>query len=254
MAKTSNEFARYQKADAPVKQRIIGLSLGEVGSRKTSFWLEAPAPIVVFSFDRGLEGVVERYQHDKSIYVAEYDWSPNPDEETLTQEQAIELREKFTADFEHAIQVARTVIIDKETDLWELFRYAEFGAPNDAPRNYPALNQRYRRLINMPKSLDINFGLIEGMKDEWVSKVNKKTGATGAASSGNRIRAGFGELDGLVHMVMTHSGVSPKTWQIAVGKMRGPGAPELAGETIPSLSFSEFGQLAFPESSVTDWE
>jgi hypothetical protein len=250
----SSPFARFQKANEEVRQRIIGLSAGDVGSRKTSFWLEAPGPIVIISLDKGLEGVVQRYQDDKEIYVAEYEWSPNPDDPTMTQDQAVELRDKITEDFESAIQNARTVIIDKENDLWELFRYAEFGAPNDAPRNYPALNQRYRRLINMPKSLDINFGCIDGLKDEWVSQVNRKTGSRGAVASGNRIRAGFGELDGLVHIVLNHTGVSPDTWGITVGKARGPGGFDIAGKELSNLSFPEFAWLVFPDSLKSDWE
>lgn len=253
MAK-NDTFARYQKADGSARQRIIGLSDGEPGSRKTSFWLEAPGPIVIISLDLGLEGVVERYHKDKEIYVAEYSWAPNPDDDMgLTQEAAVELRDKITGDFEHAIQNARTVLIDKETDLWELFRYAEFGSPNDAPRNYPALNQRYRRLINMPKSTDINFGCIEGMKDEWVSKTNKKTGAQGAVASGNRIRAGFGELAGLVHVELHHSGVNEETWDINVGKARGPGGFAIAGNSVGNLTFPEFAMLVFPDSDESDW-
>lgn len=254
MKPTKTDWSGYTRADTTDKQRIIGLSIGEPGSRKTSFWLEAPGPIVLYSFDKGSEGVASRImreQPDKEIYVKEYEWTPTID---LEQSAAIDLRDEFTADFEQAIQKARTVVIDKEGDLWELFRYAEFGAPNDAPRNYPALNQRYRRIINMPKSLDINFGLIEGMKDEWGSKVNKKTGAQGAASTGNRIRAGFGELDGLVHVCLQHTGVSPDTWGLHVGKSRGPGGHEIAGQDFPALSFSDFAQLAFPESTPEDWQ
>lgn len=239
-------FSRFQRATNEIKPRIIGLSIGEPGSRKTSFWLEAPGPIVVFSFDKGMEGVVERVLNenpDKEIYVSEYEWSPTAD---LDQKEAVDLRDKVEEDFQHACQSARTVLIDKEQDLWELMRYAEFGAPNDAPRNYPALNQRYRHLINMPKSLDINFGLVEGMKDEWVSKTNVKTGAKGAVASGNRIRAGFGELDGLVHQVLFHSGTGPSTWQVEVGKTRGPGGHEIAGQEFPNLTFPEYAALVFP--------
>lgn len=254
LKRTTSEWDRYQNATTmTVKQRIIGLSFGEVGSRKTSFWLEAPGPIVVQSLDKGLEGVVERIlkdDPDKQIYVAEYDWSPTSD---LDQDEAVQLRDKFSEDFEHAIQHARTVLWDKENDVWELFRYAEFGAPNDAPRNYPQLNQRYRRLVNMPKALDINFGCIAGMRDEWVSKVNKKTGAQGAAASGNRVRTGFGELDGLVHMVLLHTGTSPETWQMEVGKVRGPGAADVAGKIFDNMTFPEFAMLVFPDSSPEDW-
>lgn len=251
MAKS--QWDRYTKADDSVKHRLIWLSVGDPGSRKSSFALEAPGPVVMFSFDQGMEGVVDRVVKNdpkKEIYVKEYAWMPTDD---TGQQEAIELRDEFTEDFEHAIQHARTVVIDKETDLWELFRYAEFGAPNDAPRNYPALNQRYRRIINMPKATDINFGLIEGMKDEWGSKVNKKTGAQGAASTGNRIRAGFGELDGLVHQVFMHKGVSPATWSIEVGKSRGPGGHEVAGSDVGNLSFPELASLIFPDSTDEEW-
>lgn len=257
---TNTTWSRYTRATTEEKQRLIGLSCGEPGSRKTTFWLEAPGPIVIFSLDQGLEGVVAKVlekEPEKEIYVKEYLWQPNPDDDvSKLQDDAIAIRDEFAGDFEHAIQNARTIVVDKETQLWELYRYAEFGAPNDAPRNYPMLNQRYRRIINMVKAADCNFGLIEDMKDEWVSKTNKKTGAQGAVASGNRIRAGFGELDGLVHLVLTHTGVGPDDWAVDVGKARGPGGHEVAGQTFAFAdvpSFVELAQLIYPSSSEGDW-
>jgi hypothetical protein len=251
-----NPFDRYTRAtvDEYNIHRLIGLSIGEPGSRKSSFWLEGPAPIVVLSFDRGMEGVVDRILRDvspdKEVYVKEYEWLPTTD---TSQQEAINLRDQYTADFENAIQNARTVIVDTETDLWELFRYAEFGAANDAPRNYPALNQRYRRLINAVKSTNCNLGLIERCKDEWVSSVNKKTGAKGAVGSGNRIRSGFGELDGLVHQVLYHTGVGPDTWKIEVGKARGEAGADVAGQTFDNIDFPTFSQMLFPCSDESEW-
>jgi hypothetical protein len=245
--------SRFEKANAPLKHRIIARSTGEVGTGKTTFWLGAPAPIVIFSFDKGLEGVIEPYQEKKDIYLAEYDWHPTED---LTQEDAVALRDKFTTDFEVAIQNARTVVIDKETDLWELFRYAEFGGPNDAPRNYPKLNQRYRRYINMPKSLDINFGTIQGMKDEWktISSVDRNSGAVKekGASTGHRIPSGFGELDALVHINLHHRREKGE-FLIDVGKSRGPGGHDIQDQTFPGLTFVDFAQLVFPSTDETDW-
>lgn len=252
----ASPFDRYQRAtiEAYQKFRVIGLSIGEPGARKTSFWLEAPGPIVSFSFDRGLEGVVDRVlkeQPDKEIYVKEYNWSPRRDQDF--QEQAKDLRDQFEEDFDHAIANARTVILDKENDLWELYRYAEFGPEaNEAPRNYPALNQRYREMINKPKDTDINFGLIEGMRDEWGSMV-KKSGAQGAAATGRRIRQGFKELDGLVHVCLLHTGLGPADWAFEVGKVRGAGAINVAGQTFQNLTFPEFSQLLFPESDESCW-
>jgi hypothetical protein len=259
--KASAEWARYQKATVAdyTRHRLIGLSVGEPGSRKTSFWLEAPGPIVVFSMDRGLEGVIDRILRDspdKDVYVKEYDWFPS--EEAFTMEDAQAIREELTADHEHAVAHARTIIWDKEGDIWSLFRYAEFGNNdgkiNGTPLNYPALNQRYRRLINLAKSTSVNFGCIEGMKDEWGKSVNKKTGAQGAAATGNRIRVGFNELDGLVHLQLTHTGLSPADWGIAVGKSRGPGGHAVAGQNIGNCTFQEFSCLVFPDSDISEWE
>lgn len=252
-----NEFARYEKATGEARQRLIWRGFGEPGSRKTSFGLEAPGPIVVFSFDKGLEGVIERYQNDKDIYVKEYDWSPTED---LDQENAIALRDEFIGDFEHAIQHARTVLIDKETDLWELFRYAEFGAPNDAPRNYPQLNQRYRKYMNMPKATDINFGVIQGMKDEWKTVTKRDGSGEKGANTGRRIPQGFGELEGLVHLNLYHKGQSTRSWAIEVGKARGPGALDVCEkrfgpeEGFENLTFTEFAMLVFPGTDEGDWQ
>lgn len=257
MAKSSNPLDRFPRAEASSKQRLIGLSIGEVGSRKTSFWLEGPAPVVLFSFDHGTEGVVDRLLDDgKEIYIKEYLWVPKGVDADEDKDKAVALRDEFEADYEAALANARTVIIDKETDLWELFRFAEFGAPNDDPKNYAALNQRYRKLWKDAKAGDVNLGLIERMKDKWGMVAGGSKG-TRLGKTDLRQRSGWGELADEVHFVLTHSGVNPDTWNIEVGKMRGPGALDVAGqeytfEMIPT--FKEFAQLVFPESSEGDWE
>jgi hypothetical protein len=204
--------------------------------------------------DKGMEGVVDRILREsglkKEVYVKEYEWMPTTD---TSQQEAIDLRDGLTEDYEIAVQNARTVVMDKENDIWEMFRYAEFGSMNDTPRNYPALNQRYRRLINLAKATDVNVGFIAGMKDEWVKSVNKKTGAQGAVGSGNRIRAGFGELEGLVHQVLYHSGVGPETWAVEVGKARGEAGSEIAGQSFENLDFQTFAQTLFPSSDLSEW-
>lgn len=55
------------------------------------------------------------------------------------------MREDFEKDFAHACTVARTVIVDKESDAWEVFRYAEFGAPKaDARAKRGVLGQNIK--------------------------------------------------------------------------------------------------------------
>jgi hypothetical protein len=258
MAKSpSNPFDRYVKADDGIKNRLIWASFGEAGSGKTTFALTAPGPIVIQSLDMGLEGVVEPFTRDKEIYIAEYDWHPTDE---MDQDQAIDLRDKFIEDFEHAVLHARTVIWDKETDVWELFRYAEFGKPNDSPKDYAKLYQRYRRYINMPKSSDINFGLLQGMKSPWAMKATG-SGAKSLTKSPDRIRKGMDEIDALVHINLQHrrereagdEGGFKSVFYIDVGKSRGPGSRDVQDQTFQNLTFPEFAVQVFPDTDVEDW-
>lgn len=244
--------SRFERSGGLLKHRLIARSYGEVGTGKTHFWLTAPGPIVVQSFDQGLEGVALEQYALKDIYPIEYDWSPTKD---LSQDDAIALRDTFIEDYEYALKHARTILWDKETDVWELFRYAQFGEPNDAPRNYPQLNQHYRKIVNMAKATDVNFGLIQGMKDEWITvKKRKASGEVteAGAASGRRKSSGFGELDGLVHLNLFHDRLDGKM-SITVGKARGPGGHDIQDQTFEDLSFAEFAQLVFPESDEGSW-
>ncbi len=259
MAKTTDPLAGFHRATSAEynKHRLIGISCGEPGSRKTSFWLEAPGPIVIFSLDQGLEGVINRVldeQPHKDIRVCEYTWIPRKDDEDgALQQRAIEIRDEFTEKYEIAIQNARTVILDKESDWWSLYQYAEWGAERGEQRGYDGINSRMRGIINAAKATDINLGLIDSMKDQWGKVVNKRTGAVGSGPTGQRVRAGFKEAAGLVHLELTHSGVGPESWAMTVGKVRGPATGTIAGETYGPLSFGEFAQMVFPDSEESEW-
>ncbi len=210
------------------------------------------------SFDRGLEGVVERFQDQKDIYVSEYDWAPAPGA-SLEQSAAEDLRDKFIEDYEHALQHARTLVIDKETDMWGLFKFAEFGvSEKGAPQDWDTLKSRVRRLINMAKPLDLNLGVIQSMKNEWVSQINPGSGKKGITQSGNRIRAGMDDIESLVHINIEHRRLKragePSIFEMEVGKSRGPGSPDVQDQTFRGLSFREFGCLVFPDTTFKDWQ
>ena len=253
MTKRAN--GNFVKADQDAALRLIGASYGEQKVGKTSFWLSAPGPIYVQSFDYGLEGVIQKFQREKDIYVREYDWAPGQledqdDWETLRTE-ARSIRDTFLADFEIALKNGRTIVWDKETEVWELFRYAEFGGPSDAPKDYPKLNQRYRYHLRRPYERGLNFGLIQGLKDKWVSKADKRTGEMKPHFTGDRVRSGFGEIGPLVQIDMWHTRERGKFY-INVGGCRQNA--ELQDQTFEGLSFPEIAQLVFPDSSFKDWE
>lgn len=245
-----DKFARFKKADNTLKHRIIANSVGEVGTGKTHFWLTAPGPIVVQTMDLGLEGVVEPFTAQKDIYVADYDIGQTIGE-SFTHAKAVESRNKFIEDFEDAIQKAHTIIWDRETDVFRLFQFAEFGT-DDAygaapPKDWDKLKDTIRRMIAMAKASDVNFGLIQGMRNEW-KKAGKVMGQTGA-----RIASGMEDIDALVHINLFHVREG-KDFSISVGKSRGPGAGDVQGETFAGIDFPTLAQLIFPDSQAEDWE
>lgn len=259
MAKTESRFV---KAGEDVRHRIIAASYGEVGTGKTTWWLGAPAPIFIQSFDRGLEGVVESFAKDKDIRVAEYELM-NPDGSELDQDRGIEVRDKFIEDYEYALKHARTIVWDKETDVYDAFKYAEqgsvYGDSGTKPLDWDRLHARLRRLINMAKATDVNFGLIQGMKNEWgKGGVNQNTGKKGIVATGGRVRKGMADVDALVHINIEHVRVpgadgEPSKFVLNVGKSRGPGSKDVQDQQFENLTFAEFAQLVFPESSEEDW-
>lgn len=248
----------FEKIDGEGKQRIIAASFGEVGTLKTSFWLTAPGPILIQSLDRGTEGVADVYMQahpKKSIYLAEYDANTHKlVQEDDAQAAAEEVAAKIESDFIKAIKEGvRTIFWDKETQIYEIFKYAMFGAPSDAPSNYYGLFQRYRALINEAKDADINFGVIQGMKTPWVSEM-KATGKMGAKpSTKDRVRRGMPEIEELMHLNLEHVIDGDGDFMINIGKVRGPGAREIQNKTVPYMEFPAFATLVFPLTEESDW-
>lgn len=255
MAKKGSDWKdRFTNAtEMDSKPRIIGLSDGEVGTAKTSFWLGAPAPIVVFSLDQGLQFTVDEFAAEKEILIREYEWMPD---DNLEQSEAQDIRDKLLEDYDIALLNARTILLDKETNIWELFRYAEFGAPKDSPLNYPELNARYRKFINKAKATDVNLGLIQSMKDDWGAKINPKNGKKGAEKTGNRVPQGFKEADELVHVVLHHVREDGQMAYV-VGKSRGPGSRSVQDRKFefldPLSGFRDFATTLFPDTEESDW-
>lgn len=280
MAKSKSALAsRFGLASEEVKRRIVASLDGEVGTGKSYFGLTGPQPIVVFNIDHGLEGVVEQFREEgKEIYEEKYAWVPNdvdPDdaegaEADDLQDLAKEIRAKFEKDIFYAIKNgARTLLVDTESRIWQVYRYAEFGAPNaDNPRNFDALNQRFESFIHKVKSSDdpVNLLLVRTMKDKWGNY-----GKNGGFGKGGREVWGYEHLPGMMGVELTFMQLPPKSeirkaveeeygegtgeFVIRFGKNRYNNAVnKLAFTVTPRCSFSELGVLLYPDTSTEDWE
>lgn len=267
----ANPFAGYERATATFTPRIIMALQGEVGCGKTDFALGAPGPIVVHTFDQGTEGVVEEHvARGKEIYLAKYDLGVEPGEE-VTHEAVVTLRDQFIANFEADINRARTIIIDRESDLWSYHVHAETGSDDKfaaAPaKDWPKIKAKIRRLVAMAKASKINLIIVQGMRNEWGKTVNPKTGNMTSTPTGNRIPDGMEEIVADVHIVADLRRVDqedgPSKFYLHVGKSRGPGSKLVQGQTfevvkpnddeVATFGFAEFAQLVFPDTSAEDW-
>lgn len=252
---TRPDFSRFVKADDSLTPRILASSDGEVGTGKTFWWLGAPGPIVIQTLDQGLEGVVEPFTKTKDIYIADYDLGLEPDA-VFDQDMAIAVREKWLEDFVQALKVARTIVWDRESDLFgTILSYAEFGDPKTGtPKDWDALKGFERKMIAMAKAkAGLNFGIIRGLRNEWVSKVNPSNGRKGITQSGERIPAGMEEVDALVHINLHHK-FENGVFSVSCSKSRGPGAGAVQGETFENCDFKTLACLIFPDSTDADWE
>ena len=249
--KKATNWGNFELVSEDMPHRLIWRSFGPEKSGKNHFGLTAPGPVAIQSFDIGLEGVVEKFRKEgKEVRRTEYEFDKND----CSQEAAIELRDRFIEDFETALKVARTIQWDTETELWEVWRYAEFGEASDAPKNYVALNAKYRDLIQRAYNADVNLQLIQKVKEKWgtVKKINRQGQSVDSPyPTGEMEPTGFKELGYLVQANLRHSWSKEEGFVVHVLNCRQN--MEIAGESYPALSFPEMGQLVFPDSSESEW-
>lgn len=265
MAKAAQGLAsRFTLASDRVKHRTIASIEGEVGTGKTYFTLTAPGPVLIQNIDKGTEGVVEQFrQQGKEIYEEKYLWEPgdvdeaegNVKAEEQLKEEAIEVRNKWERDAFYAMDNGvRTLTMDNESRIWQVYRYAEFGGPNSGDmKDYDKLNQRFEALINRAKERDVNLFLIRAMKDRWgmFGSVNPKTGKKSFAKSGREVW-GYEHLPGVVFTELTFLyNPDTKEYSIKVGKCRHN--ENLQFDTVPRCSFPELGTLMIEGSNEEDW-
>jgi hypothetical protein len=256
----------FKLANAAVPHRLIVAVDGLERQGKTHFALSAPGPLSYQSLDIGHEGVIEKFQSDKTIHLATYQTHIK---KGMTAEAAMQLCapvwEAFVEDYRLFLSSAetgkvRSGIIDTASDLWEVQRLARFGKLTQVmPHNYTALNQEYSQLIKEVYGTSANLILLHKLKAEWVENA-----ATGKANkSGTYERSGFAGTGFLVQVNVLawremvdgdKKGFPTGPFHITIKDCRQN--PTVAGMDLvePFASFAHLGATVYPETSVEDWE
>lgn len=196
-------------SDAPtdfVRRSVYVHVYGDTGTGRTSFALTAPGPIGLVHIAEKIEGIVQRYASEKKIRVVNCGgiFSGTMKEIAHQASPKWEALKKMWCD---AIDNwASSVVLDTDTEAWELLRVARFGALNPESgridANYGPVNAEWRSLIKRYRMAErCNVITIGQAKDEYTQAPKGKMGQR----TGRTIRAGQKEIPYMADVVIrTH--------------------------------------------------
>ena len=238
------DYGNFKPLDSVDRYRLIVRSWGPEKSGKNHFGLTGPSPIFGLYFDPGgTEGVAEKFiREGKEVHAVQYRY----DKSKQDQSAAKDLRDQFIEDYEVALKYARLIQWD-ETEVWELFRWAQFGGDSDAPKYYAPLNAQYRFLIQSAYDSGVNLQLIQKVKEKWGENAAGKPRPTGGFEP-----TGFKEANYIVQANLEHNWTKEEGFTVRVVNSRQN--MSLSGETYGGLDWPMLGNLIFPESSDKDWQ
>lgn len=135
------------------KHRRLMLSIyGDTNTGKSAFALSAPGPGLFLTLDRGIEGLLRSESPSPYLNTAAFAFNivepPNP-AMNLSKESYGDYWQKFYTSYRAALdnKDARTVVLDGDSDSWELQRMAEFGRLAQVPQNLYTNANAARRLM-----------------------------------------------------------------------------------------------------------
>ncbi len=255
-----------------MRDRLIIVASAPQKSGKTHFGLSAPAKkrgkragLGYFAIDRGDEGVIQKFQKDKEIYRCELRVDiPRPSargysqaELDKTSENASRLWDKFLDRYNYALEHFRSIVIDTDTELWEIHRLARFGKLEQVkPHHYGIPNNEHRELFRMAYDTDVNLIVLQKMKDEYVD--DKFTGRLKAAGFKDapyqaQVNVRLGRLSDEAGGFLFSATIESSTKETPGGGCRLNPDVEGLVLTQPDCSFASLAQVVLPDSDEKDW-
>lgn len=175
------------------KLRLVMRIGGLEKNGKTHFALTAPGPIGVLDIDRGLEGVIEKFLPFKEIYAKSFRHM-----RAETQKEHQERWDAVEAGYYEYLNDPdlRSIIVDTDTEAWEMVRLAEFGKLSGVKsHHYGVVNGIFRKMIDAAFDSDKNVIFISRFKKQYI---RKKADSDDAVWNGLFEASGFSEMPALV--------------------------------------------------------
>jgi len=237
----------FEPVSNTVRRRLIVGVDGHEKCGKSSFGLSAPAPIAFFDTDIGSEGVVHKFAN-KPIYRTTLGIPDNL--ASTTREECAGLLATLKQKIQLALESpeVRSILLDTQTDVWDLFRMARLGKLSQVmPTQYTEVNNEMRAFIRSFYRYDKNVIMTHRLKKQYV----------GSDWSGNWERAGFGDSEYLVQVNLT-AAYDPALGFSVTATGSGPPRPnpnlwgfQWSGE---NCNFAMVAATLMPETKVEDWQ
>lgn len=239
------------------KQRhiLIGTD-GWSNTGKTEFALSAPGPGIVICLDRGFDAVFDNPNPPKTrrddfafkvIHV--------PLATQMAQPQYLEYWRAFYEEYKKALNNpdARTVVLDGDSDSWELQRLAEFGKLEQIlPVRYTAVNAARKAMI--ARAFDSGKIVISTnkLKDEYESKLDNQNKEV-QIKTGKAQRQGFKDQDYLYQLQIRHLYDPKQGFGLRI--LRCKSDTTLQGMELwgPDCNFRSLMETIYPHIKAEEW-
>jgi hypothetical protein len=240
-------WAKYEALGSDTPTSIVWASSGGEGSGKSYFGLTAPDPIFVCAFDAfGMGRVSKEVKRGKDIRISRYAFNPLQfKEESTRAKEGTVIWNRFVGEYRTALLNARTILWDREDLAWELLRFASFGGQSAAPKEYGELNMEYVSLIQEAYAAGVNLGLLRGVREQWISKMDPTNGKLKPHNTGVMVPDGMKKIPDHVDITLAHRwDEKEKAYLVSIGK-------------FPNSEFRGFeGPMDFPamaNAAYDDW-
>lgn len=147
-------------------RRIVGSLSGREKTGKTHFALTATPPIIFINVDIGTEGVVNKFQDDKQILIYDVRIPQGANKDVY-----VPLWEEIKKIFRKVYTLNKgTVVVDTDSEIYELARLAKFGKLSQVmPQHYAEVNSEYRELLRLAYDSSMNSLFIHKMKPRYIN-------------------------------------------------------------------------------------
>lgn len=249
--------AGYLTADAVRKQRrvLIGTD-GPPDSGKTEFALSAPGPGMCICLDRGLDGVLHN-PHPPKTRNPDFVFKiiKVPKVNLASKEIAMEYWKEFKKELYGALDNvdARTIILDGDSDSWELQRFAEFGRIAKVPGHlYDGVNSVRRGIIARAYDAQKVVIATNRVRKTFIQDPNKTEDAR--IWNGQYDRQGFSDQDYLWAIQLRHFYDEEKA-EFGVRIMKCKPDKDLVGLELrgEECNFATLIQTVYPAIPLKEW-